>query len=95
MGSDPQIMESFELERVSVLLFIGKSGDKKATIKTAAYRYAIIEYLTENVMAKSSKIAELICLKQTRTKEILNAMIVEGIIITEGENKSRIYKLKS
>ena len=64
-------------------------------IKTAAYRYAIIEYLTENDTAKSSEIAELIGLKQTRTKEILKEMIGEGIIITEGENKNRIYKLKS
>lgn len=102
--SNPQITESLEPERVSISLFIGKtddkkatikSGDKKATIKTAAFRYAIIEYLTENVTAKSSEIAELIGLKQTRTKEILKEMIGEGIIITEGENKNRIYKLKS
>ena len=102
--SDPQITESLEPERVSISLFIGKTDDKKATIKTddkkptiktAAYRYAIIEYLTENVTAKSSEIAELIGLKQTRTKEILKEMIGEGIIITEGENKNRIYKLKS
>ena len=102
--SNPQITESLEPERVSISLFIGKtddkkatikSDDKKATIKTAAFRYAIIEYLTENVTAKSSEIAELIGLKQTRTKEILKEMIGEGIIITEGENKNRIYKLKS
>ena len=93
--SDPQITESFEPKRISVSLVICKTGDKKATIKTAAFRYAIIEYLTENVTAKSSEIAELIGLKQTRTKEILKKMIGEGIIITEGENKNRIYKLKS
>ena len=42
-----------------------------------------------------TEIAELIGLKQTRTKEILKEMIGEGIIIIEGENKNRIYKLKS
>lgn len=97
--SDPQTTESFEPERVFVSLFIGKIDDKKATIKptikASAYRYAIIDYLTENVTAKSSEIVKLIGLKPTRTKEILKEMICEGIIITGGENKNRIYKLKS
>lgn len=33
-------------------------------------------------------------LKQTRTKEILAEMITDGIIVPEGQNKNRTYKLK-
>ena len=72
-----------------------KSGDKKMTAKTVAHKHAIIAYLTENVSAKSAEISELLGLKITRAKEILNEMTEEGIIVSEGENKNRIYKLKS
>lgn len=33
-------------------------------------------------------------LKSTRTKEILAEMLTDGIIVPEGQNKNRTYKLK-
>ena len=72
-----------------------KSGDKKAAAKTVAHKQAIISYLTENVSAKSTEIAELLGLKPTRAKEILAEMVDEDILVPEGSNKNRIYKLKS
>ena len=102
--SAPVINESFEPDRIMLSLTIGKSGDKKAAIKsgdkkaaakTVAHKQAIISYLTENVSAKSAEIAELLGLKPTRAKEILAEMADEKIIVAEGGNKNRVYKLKS
>ena len=102
--SAPVINESFEPDRITLSLTIGKSGDKKvatkngdkkAAAKTVAHKQAIISYLTENVLAKSTEIAELLGLKPTRAKEILAEMVDEEIIIAEGSNKNRIYKLKA
>lgn len=102
--SAPVIAESFEPDRITLSLTIGKGGDKKAAIKsgdkkaatkTVAHKQAIIAYLTENVSAKSSEIAELLGLKPTRAKEILAEMADEEIIVAEGGNRNRIYKLKA
>ena len=100
----PVIHESFEPDRITLSLIIGKSGDKKAAIKsgdkktaakTVAHKQAIIAYLTENVCAKSSEIADLLGLKPSRAKEILAEMIKEDIVVAQGGNKNRSYKLKS
>ena len=102
--SAPVINESFEPDRITLSLVIGKSGDKKAAIKsgdkkasakTVAHKQAIIVYLTENVCATSTEIAELLGLKPTRAKEILTEMVSEDIIVAQGGNKNRSYKLKS
>ena len=86
--------ESFEPDRITLSLIIGKSVDKKATIKTVAHKQAIVSYLTENISAKSAEIAELLGLRSTRVKEILAEMADENIITTEGSNRNRVYKLK-
>lgn len=62
--------------------------------KTAVHKQAIIDYLTENVSAKSSELAELIGVKRSRIKDILSELIAEEIVIPEGSNKNREYKLK-
>ncbi len=99
----PTISESFEPERIILSLEVSKSGDKKvaiksgdkkAAIKTALHKQAIVEYLTENVSAKSSEIAELLGLKSSRVKEILNDMIADGVVVSEGGNRNKVYKLK-
>ena len=101
--SVPVISESFDPERTTLILPIKKSGDKKVAIKsgdkkvatkTAVHKQAIIDYLTENVSAKSSELAELIGVKRSRIKDILSELIAEEIVIPEGSNKNREYKLK-
>lgn len=100
----PLITESFEPDRITLSLEIEKSGDKKpaiktsdkkAAVKTHAHKQAIISYLTENITAKSSEIADLLGLKPTRAREILSDMVDEEILVPEGGNKNRTYKLKS
>lgn len=105
--SEPTITQTFEPERTTLTLSLGnsrtkngdkkvaiKSGDKKVAIKTVAYKQAIIEYLTEHVSAKSQEFVELLGVKISRVKVILKEMVEEGIIVAEGDNKNRTYRLK-
>lgn len=71
-----------------------KTDDKKPTIKTALQKETIIMYITDHVEAKASEIAKLLNLKPTRVKELLSEMIADGIIVAEGANRNRVYKLK-
>ncbi len=91
--SAPIISESFEPDRISLILPMGKSGGKKIASKSIAHKQVVISYLTENVVATSSDIAELIGIKPVRAKELLDEMARDGIIIAD--DVSRTYKLKA
>ncbi len=108
---EPQLIETFEPERIKLQLNFQKIGDKKSAIKIGDKKSAIkigdkrtsikdeklrkiIEYLTDHAEAKSSEIAEYVELKPSRARDYLNELIKNGIIITEGGNRNRIYKLK-
>ena len=102
--SAPVINESFEPDRITLSLALGetsdkkqaiKSSDKKRATKTVAYREAILSYLTENVSAKCSELSALIGISDSRTRAVLSKMIEDNIIVAEGENKNRVYKLKA
>jgi len=43
---------------------------------------------------KASDVAEAINLKPSRTRDYLGELVKEGLIIAEGSNRNRIYKLK-
>lgn len=55
---------------------------------------AVIDYLTEKVTGKTSEIADLLGVKETRARRLLSEMVDEGIIVAEGANRNRVYKLK-
>ena len=55
----------------------------------------MIAYLTDNPEARASSIAECIGLKPSRTRDYLNELIVEGIVVAEGSNRNRTYRLKA
>jgi predicted HTH transcriptional regulator len=71
-----------------------KSGGKKLSAKTIEHRNAIIDYLTINVIAGRSELAELLGLKDSRVKVILSEMVADKIIVAEGDFKNRVYRLK-
>ena len=71
-----------------------KSDDKKVTIKSARQKNEIITYLTDHVSAKNTDIAELLGVKSTRVKQLLKELLDEGVVVAEGNNKNRVYKLK-
>ena len=68
---------------------------KKETIKAVKQKNEIILYLTDHASAKSADIAELLDVKSTRVKKLLSELISEGVVVAEGGNRNRTYKLKS
>ena len=100
---EPVIAESAEPDRTVLCLSLQKRGDKKVsikrddkkvTIKSARQKNEIITYLTDHVSAKNIDIAELLGVKSTRVKQLLKELLDEGIVVAEGSNKNRVYKLK-
>ena len=73
-----------------------KSDDKKAEKNKMSdlQKETIIEYLTDHVSARSSELAELLGVKSTRVKNLLSALIADGVIVAEGANRNRRYRLK-
>ena len=99
----PVISESLDPDRIMLSLAFKKnddkkvtikSDDKKTTIKTARQKNEIITYLTDHISARSADIAELLGVKSTRAKQLLKGLLDEGVVIAEGGNKNRVYKLK-
>jgi predicted HTH transcriptional regulator len=80
---------------ITLSLTLGKASDKKRATKTVAYRDVIVEYLTINIYAKCSELSTLIGISDSRTRAVLSEMIEDNILVTEGENKNRVYKLKA
>ena len=103
----PKIEEEFEPERIILSLQTTESSDKnekvaikssdkdkKSVVKSELQKMAIIEYLTEKISAKTTDIADLLGVKEARARRLISVMIEEGIIVAEGANRNRIYKLK-
>ena len=99
----PVISESFEPDRIMLSLAFKKSDDKKVTIKSddkkvtiknARQKNEIIMYLTDHASAKNADIAKLLGVKSTRVKQLLKELLDEDVIVAEGSNKNRVYKLK-
>lgn len=100
----PAISESIDPDRIMLSLACKKSDDKKVTIKsddkkttikTARQKNEIITYLTDHISARSADIAELLGVKSTRAKKLLSELITEGIVVAEGGNRNRTYKLRA
>ncbi len=101
--SEPTITVSSEPNRSTLVLPLTKNGNKKSAIKigdkksaiTAAKVDTIITYLTDHPIANANEIAQVTGLKPSRTRDYLNKLIQEGIVVAEGGNRNRTYRLKS
>jgi len=54
----------------------------------------IIQYLTEKVTVKAVELEELLGVKKSRARKLLSELLEDDIILAEGANRNRIYKLK-
>lgn len=70
-----------------------KIGDKKSAINVRN-RQAIIAFIKDNGTVKASQVAAAIGLQPSRTRDYLSELIQDGIIIAEGANRNRVYRLK-
>ena len=55
----------------------------------------MIAYLIDHPEAKSAAITEYIGLKPSSTRDYLNELIAKEIVVTEGGNRNRTYRLKA
>ena len=102
--ASPEITEQLKPERTTLTLPLSKnggkktkikSGDKKTKMESAQQKEEIIVYLTDHISAKSAEIAELLSVRNTRAKKLLSELTAEEIVVAEGGNRNRTYKLKS
>ena len=71
-----------------------KSADKKAPIKKTLIQYQeILDYMQPGNEYKAADIAELLQLKDSRTKKLLRDLAGMGKISSEGNNRNRRYRL--
>ena len=70
-----------------------KIGDKKSAINERN-KQAIIAFMKAGGTVKASQVAEAIGLQQSRTRDYLSELVKEGVVIAEGANRNRVYRLK-
>lgn len=106
----PVLSERYDPDRITLSLAIEKTSDKKVGKKSSdkkvgikgddkriasGQKRAIISYLTDHIQATSSELSILLGVGQERTRRILRELVAEEIIVTEGANRNRIYRLKA
>ena len=70
-----------------------KIGDKKSAINKRT-KQAILVYMKGKEFVKARDVAEAINLKPSRTRDYLGELVKEGLIVSEGSNRNRIYRIK-
>jgi len=102
--SEPVFSQSFSPDRTTLSLPLSpigdknpaiRVGDKKAPIIKGIKRQMIVDYLTDHPVAKTAELAGYLGLKPSRVRDYLTELISEGIVVAEGGNRNRTYRLKS
>ena len=97
----PAITEQVEPERTTLSLSFEKASGKKQVISasnSAIYskqKQSVIDFLTREIHANCKAVAELLGVSSPRARAVLAKMVKEEIIIAEGGNRNRTYRLKS
>ena len=101
--AEPEFRQSFDPDRTTLSLAFSKTSDKKEkqAIKIGDKRISerqkdtVIEYLTDHAAVKTAEIAELLEVSLPRARAVLAKLIEEGIVVAEGGNRNRTYRLKA
>lgn len=95
--SPPQITESFDPERITLSLVIGKSDapptPTRSAAAAAAQKAAIVVYLTDHAGATPVDLEELLGVNIKRIQELLTDLISANIVISENTSPAT-YRLK-
>ena len=62
------------------------------TEKTQAHYDAILAFMNTDVWYKASDLADVLGIKETRTKELLRSLVKDGLLVDNGVIKGRKYK---
>ena len=101
--AEPEFRQSFDPDRTTLSLAFSKTSDKeeKQAIKIGDKRISerqkdtVIEYLTDHAAAKTADIAELLEVSLPRARAVLAKLIEDDIVVAEGGNRNRTYRLKA
>lgn len=92
---DPIIDEMFDPDRTVLTLPLIKTGDKKSAIKisnkTMERILCIYGYMEIGKEYSASQLIEASGVKESRLRDLLNIMTDEGMLISKGEKKNRVY----
>jgi len=69
-----------------------RKRQKKATKHTLAQYEQILTFMKLDTWYKASNLVEVLDVKETRTKELLRALVADGKILDDGATKGRCYK---
>ena len=102
---EPIIEEKFDPDRTVLMLSfvkkaseksvrknVGKKRQKKMTEKTQAHYDAILAFMNTDMWYKASDLADVLGIKETRTKELLRSLVEDGLLVDNGVIKGRKYK---
>ncbi len=98
---EPAIEEYFDPDRIVLTLEFRKKQAKKATEKsdrkkvtknTQVQYEQILTFMKLDTWYKASDLVEVLDVKETRTKELLRALVADGKILDNGATKGRCYK---
>ena len=70
----------------------GKARDKKTY---ELQKEMIVEYLTDKASAKTAEIASLLRVSPRRARAIVSKLKAEDLIVADGADRCRTYRLKS
>ena len=103
---EPEIEEKFDPDRTILTLSFAKkatkkSDEKKATKKNDGKKVTkkrqeqyekILTFMQPDVWYKASDLMNVLGLKETRTKELLRALIIAEKLVDDGTTKGKRYK---
>lgn len=90
---EPEIEERFDPDRtILTLSFAKKSDGKKVTKKTQEQYDAILAFMENGRWYKANELAELLRVKETRTKMLLRALVADKKLEDNGVTKGKTYR---
>ena len=94
---EPEIEERFDLDRTVLTLSFAKkatekSDGKKVTKKREEQYEKILTFMQPDVWYKASDLMNVLGVKETRTKELLRALLADEKLVDDGATKGKRYK---
>jgi predicted HTH transcriptional regulator len=99
---EPTLEEKFNPDRTVLSLVLSQSASKKLAIKSSdkeklaisdKQKQQIVEYLATHDICKAAELADLFGVTGARVRVLLSQLVEDGIVLSEGGNRNRTYRL--
>ena len=99
----PVLEEQFNPDRTILSLVLSQQNGVDVAIKDCdnakvaiidAHKQKIIKYLIENGTCRTSELVDLLGLTGARVRVLMSQLIVDGLVVADGANRNRTYRLK-